>query len=94
MGVVGAAVDAAADVPYNGPMALPTFTWPNWKSAPSGTRFRHVRTGRTGVLIGPAKNPHNGAIVKWDESPFPTKSVDGEPGHVFFVGIARDAEPI
>lgn len=75
-------------------MAFPTFTWPDWKSAPRGTRFRHLQTGKTGTLIGPARSAHNGAIVIWDERPFPVRSVDGEEGHVYFVGIARDAEPI
>jgi hypothetical protein len=75
-------------------MAFPTFTWPDWQKAPRGTRFRHLQTGATGTLIGPARTANNGAIVIWDERPFPIRSVDGEEGHVFFVGIARDAEPI
>jgi hypothetical protein len=75
-------------------MAFPRFTWPDWKDAPSGTRFKHNRTGRLGTLVGPAKNAHNGAIVVWDDRPFPVRSVDGEEGHVNFVGIARDASPL
>ena len=75
-------------------MAFPKWTWPDWREAPRGTRFRNIQTGRTGTLIGPARNRHNGAVVVWDEQPFRVRSVDGEPGHVHFVGIARDAEPI
>lgn len=75
-------------------MAFPVFTWPDWKTAPRGTRFRHLRTGRTGTLIGPARSPHNGAIVVWDFRPFPVRSVTSEPDQVYFVSIASDAEPI
>jgi len=75
-------------------MAFPTFTFPEWRECPRGTRFVHNMTGKTGTLIGPAKAKHNGAIVVWDERPFPVRSVDGEPNHVFFVGIARDATRI
>lgn len=75
-------------------MTRPTFTWPDYKKAPRGTRFRHNRTGKLGTFIGPAKTGHNGGIVVWDDRPFPVRSVDGEEGHVFFVGIARDATPI
>lgn len=77
-------------------MTFPTFTWPDWCKASRGTRFRNNQTGRTGVLIGPARNAHNGAIVVWDNPPYPNaiRSVDGEPGHVYFVGIARDATPL
>ena len=47
-------------------MGFPTFTWPDWKQAKTGTKFVHIRTGRTGTLIRPGRNPHNGAIVVWD----------------------------
>lgn len=75
-------------------MTPPIFTWPDWKTAPRGARFRHNQTGRTGTLIGPARSKSNGAIVVWDERPFPVRSVDGEDGHVFFIAIAREATPI
>lgn len=73
-------------------MGFPTFTWPDWRKAPAGTKFRDTRNGRTGVLIGPSKNRHNGALVRWDadpNNPFinPDKTVN-------FVSIAVYAEPI
>lgn len=42
-------------------------TWPNWKSAESGTRVEHVRTGRQGTFVqvgNPGKNAY--AVVDWD----------------------------
>lgn len=75
-------------------MESPTWTWPDWRKAPSGTRFRHNQSGRLGTYIGPAKNRNNGAIVVWDNTPFPVRSVDGEPGHVFCVAPARELTPL
>lgn len=75
-------------------MSFPVFTWPNWRKAARGTRFQHNLSGKTGTLIRPARGRHNGAIVVWDEYPFPVRSVDGADGHVYFVGIASDATPL
>lgn len=47
-------------------MATPTWVWPDWRNAETGTRFRHVRSGREGTFIKPSRNRNNGAIVRWD----------------------------
>lgn len=76
-------------------MPLPEWTWPDWKSAPTGTRFIHNRTGQRGTLIRPAKGGRNGGIVVWDNRPFKVLSVVKDvEGAVFFVGIAREARPL
>jgi hypothetical protein len=63
-------------------------TWPNWRKAPEGTRFRHVRSGATGTFVKPARNRHNGAIVVWDpRPPFTT------PHRANVVAPAFDLEP-
>jgi hypothetical protein len=77
---------------------LPEWTWPDWRSAPRGTRFRHNRTGRTGTFIQPSRARNNGAIVVWDDHPFPTPPNRWElhdvPNSRCFVAIAREATPI
>lgn len=76
-------------------MSLPIWTWPDWKTAPEGTRFRHNRTGRLGTFIRPSKTANNGAIVVWDDRPFKTRDVVTDiPGSTYFVAIAREATPI
>ena len=77
-------------------MTFPTFTWPDWKQAPRGTRFRHNMTGKTGTLIGSARTTNNGAIVVWDDVPFRIRRpvLNEVENSVFFIGIARDATPI
>jgi hypothetical protein len=71
------------------------WTWPDWRDAPSGSRFRHNRSGRTGTFIRPAASRSNGAIVVWDDRPFPVRAVASDvPDSAHFVAIAREATPI
>jgi hypothetical protein len=68
---------------------LPVWTWPDWRKAKPGTRFRHNRSGATGTFIKPSKSRHNGAIVHWDNNPF--GDADRES---YVVAPARDLTPI
>jgi hypothetical protein len=72
-------------------MGLPVWTWPDWRTARPGTRFRHNRSGRTGTFIGPSKVRNNGAVVVWDDIPdMPFHS----GGKANFVTIGYDATPL
>jgi len=73
-------------------MSFPTFTWPDWRKAKPGTRFRDTRNGATGTFVRPSKDRHGGGLVKWDAQPG-NPFVDPEKV-VNYVTIARDAEPL
>lgn len=77
-------------------MSAPTWTWPDWRKAPSGARFTHNRSGRAGTYIQPARSAHNGAIVVWDDDPFRANRspvLADVPGSVYVVAPARELTP-
>lgn len=65
----------------------PTWTWPNWRLAPPGTRFSHNQSGRLGTFVCPSQNRHNGAIVDWDDVGFGITRAN-------VVSPARDLTPL
>lgn len=70
------------------PRGVPT--WPDWKQAEEGQRFRHVRTGRQGTFVRVSPSKSNGAIVDWDPTPFS----GGKPVRANVVAPAFDLEPV
>ena len=62
----------------------PTWTWPEWRQAKAGTRFRHNQSGATGTFVKPSRVRNNGAVVRWD----------GTDRDTCVVSPARDLSPI
>lgn len=70
------------------------WSWPEWRKAPTGLRVIHTRNDWTATYVKPSRNRHNGAIVRWDKTPFGRAAgVDGNGGS-YVISPAADLIPV